>query len=283
MAQLIQEQKRLSNRVAMLETQEHTSVRDPAIALSLTIGLISALPALRGFWPGSGQAHPLTNDWDLLNMAGKNIPFKATSGGGTNTPFWRSDDTLGYPLVSIDGTNDFFSIADATTWDITGDKGTSTASAGLTMGAWVRFTNTASTQEIVLSKRANTAGRSYMIDRTSTGEARFMVSGTGTDFISISSAVVVTEDVWHFIVGRFIPSTEASVFLDGVEAIKTTSIPASIFVSTSDVYLGARDDGASPGAVKMNGDIAMVFLCAAQVYDVAIDRLYNISRHIFGV
>ena len=94
-----------------------------------------------------------------------------------------------------------------------------------------------------------------------------------------SSVATVGSGSWHLVVGRFITSTEVAIFLDGIWAKNTTSIAASIFNSSADLAMAA----ASGGTDLMDGKIALAFICAANVPDGAVERLWNVSRHIFGV
>ena len=260
---------------ALTKRELRTSLDLELYALPLTMGLIKTLPALRGFWPGSSQRATPSSNFDLIDQSGNEKIFI-----NNNNPRQGWDTPRSFPYLLFNGIDEWYSLVDNVHWDILGaESGVTTARQGLTVAAWVYFENAASVQEIILSKRQSTTNRSYMIDRTSTGEARFMVSGTGTDFISVSSSTSMAPNVWHFVVGRFDPSDEVAVWLDGVKAVNTSSIPSLIFNGTADLTMGSRHGGAA----FVSGRIALAWICGAHVHDTTINRLWDISRKIFGV
>lgn len=270
----------LEQRLAMLEQREAMSIRDPVIALPLTIANIQSLVGLRGFWPGGPSGATGTNAFTLADISGHGQHFLDNS----EPPADFFSPTNPIPYVRFNGINEWFSIADSAHWDI---RGTETSVGGdwrgLTMLAWARFDNTASASEFILSKRQNTTQLSYWLMRTSTGEARFSISNSGADSFGVSSVATMAAGNWHLVGGRFDPSTESAVFLDGVWTSNTTSIPAAIYNSTSDLFMAGRDDATTPGQGLLDGRIALAFICAADIPDLVINRLWNISRHIFGI
>src|SRR5690606_32777454 len=106
----------------------------------------------------------------------------------------------------------------------------------------------------------------YWIDRPASGFARFSVSSNGTDATvkTVESTVKPRVGRWEFLVARFTPSTELALFLSGKKDVNTSSIPATLWNSSSPFTVGAYGgSGTSP----MDGRAAFKFLCAAAVDD----------------
>lgn len=228
------------------------------------------LPGLRGLWfPGSvdnagtmydqsGQGRTLTyNGNPTLNVYGGFIPY-----------------------YDLDGTGDYFSRADEAGLDITGTETTiASAQRGLTLGGWMRFDGAGAAEENFLTKRSAGAGNlSYYLRRTSTGLMNFEISTDGTAVKNVSGASVGAGS-WAFVVGRFTPSAALDIWVNGVKATNTTSIPASIFSGSGALNLGAY----AGGSQVMTGDIALAFLCAALLSDTQIAHLFARTRKFFGV
>lgn len=248
----------------------------PFIMWPLAISAFQSLPALRGFWLG-GQYEGSSGVHELADISGCGQNLTETG----NPPTGHTANGAVYSKFT--GSN-WYSDADSVHWDITGtETGTLTAQRGITIGAWVYFGTTASAVEYILCKGYGGSEISYVLRREATGEAQFYVSVDGTATTAATSVASMASAGWYFVVGRFDPSTEVSVFLNGVEAINTTSIPASIYAGAADLFMAGRDDGATPGLWLMDGNISMAFICAAYINDYSLIRLYELSRIAFGV
>ncbi len=250
---------------------------DRFIHQALMIPTFQALPALRGFWPGSSQYESAAGVHQLVDMSGCGQHLT-----DNNDPKHHIGSTIRVPYVDFNGTNEWYSSVDSAHWDIDGTEGaTHSTIRGLTIGAWVRFSNAASSSEYILSKRLSASQRAYWIYRTAAGDISFGLSSDGLagGVVSQASAATVGASSWSFVVGRFDPSTAVDVFLNGVLATNSTAIPASIFNSTADLYMAGID----PGSDLMDGNISMAFICAAYIPDYVLIRLYEISRISFGV
>ncbi len=135
---------------------------------------------------------------------------------------------------------------------------------GLTIGGWFMMdTQPVGNADVFISKDDVPPQRGYRLDWTAANVPRFGASGTGAAVI-FANAPASTIGVWHFIVGRYTPSTEIAVFVDGDKTSNTTAIPATIFVSSSPFQVGRRgtDDTSIPHAKARD-----LFICAAALED----------------
>lgn len=270
----------LEQRLATLEQMEAMSIRDPAIALPLSISYIQSLVGLRGFWPGGPVGITGASQYTLIDISGHGQHFLDRN--EPPTEYFSFVNPI--PLTRFNGTGEWFKITDQIHWDILGTEASiGAAYRGLTMGAYVNFDNTASSAEYILSKRLGGTQMSYWIHRQAGGNVRFGITNNGTTAVTASSVTTLLGSTWHLVIGRFDPSAEMSVFHNGVWEVNTTSIPASIYSGTADLFLAGRDDNVTPGQDLLDGKIALPWICAARIPDAPINRLWNISRHIFGI
>jgi len=111
------------------------------------------------------------------------------------------------------------------------------------------------------------------------GAAQFGIYKIPTEYEATSGPVAA--NAWHFIVGRFTPSTEVAIFLDSIKASNTSGIPASC------------NDSAGPymeldvlQAAVAYGDtatyLAQCWVCAYAVPDAMLNWLYAIQAPLYG-
>lgn len=236
------------------------------VAMSAHTGLLG----LRGFWPGS----TVNTAGDLIDHSG--LGLTASYNGN---PVIDLQNIV--PMLTLDGTGDYWHRADEALLDILGSETyIATARRGLTLGCWVQFANAAGTLEGVFGKQDNSTGISYGIFRAATGIITGRVSNTGnvlTTFDAVES-VASAANAWHHVVFSYDPSTEVALFVNGVKFSNTTSIPATIFNSTSDLVIG----GFTGGASLMTGDVALPFLCVAHLPDALCQWLYHQTKAAFN-
>lgn len=232
--------------------------------LATAIHAFLGLPGLRGFWPlnsfdESGNAYDLSGHAQTLTR--------------NNTPTYGINQ-LGAGYAEFDS-GDYFERADATHYDILGTEAyVGSGKKGLTVGGWFYFpVFTGVHQGINKSDFINNCA--YELTNVSSGSAvwRFGVSGDGTNgarkFATMTGTLPVGQ--WHFLVGRFTPSTEVAVFTNKTKAVNTTSIPAAIFNSSR----GLRIDENNAARA------AMCFLSAEVISDALLDDLYDASLPLF--
>ncbi len=176
------------------------------------------------------------------------------------------------PYIDLDGTGDYLSIADAAWHSITG---------ALTLMGWYKPDDATPASAGFVAAKLLAAGnqRAYALIHNTDGTLLARVSSNGTATTDVTTTAVMADATWHHCALRYIPSTELSVFLNGVEVLNTTSIPAAIFDSTADFTLGAGSGGAAPVA----GHEALWSLHAVALSDAAMAACFAQEKRLFGV
>ena len=251
--------------------------------VSATIGLIQQFPALRGFWPMSGQNYT----GSVLNYAdysGNGYALISASHTRTQAALYEGNQHF-VPYVEFPGTtNGFLYYPDNSQFDILGTEGwVHSAQRGLTIGCWFMSSVSPGTSGagLITKYYTPTNNRSYMLYYAGvTGRpVRALVSGDG-----IVSKVVAAADSdlvlnqWNFAVARYVPSTIMEIFYNGSWTQNTDSVPASIFNSTTRLEIAAYQ----LGAYRVTGGTSMAFVCAAAVHELMIEKLWETSREMFG-
>lgn len=245
---------------------------DNAFAWSRAISLFQMLVGLRGVWPMSsvdntGAVYDLSGQGRTLSYNGN--PIFAFTGL--------------YPSISMDGAGDYLSRADEAGLDITGTESVIWSNQrGLTLGGWFNFNTLAPGATIGLIGKWNGTGnqRSYqMFFDDATNSIYLDVSTDGTAVVDCQGDVVAVSQ-WYFLVGRFTPSTELAVFVNGSKQTNTVGIPASIYSGTANFNIGAYANG---GSGQLNGFASICFLCASALSDTIIKSLYHFTRPLFGI
>lgn len=252
-------------------TQDFRRLNNPAHAWGDVISLYKMLPGLVGFWPCNTLGSSSSNTTNLTDCSGKGLHL--TRNGA---PVISYDNVA--PFVNLDGASDYFSHADASAFDILGTEShVESGDRGLTMGAWVRYGSLSGTQAI-MAKWASPV--SYLLDKNASNYPRFGISSNGSSFTLLTHApsTALAIDTWYFIVARLIPSSEMKVFLDKDSSLSTSSIPSSIYNSSSIFAIGST----TGGGVYHNGDISLAFLCKMALDDYWIETLYDFTAPLFG-
>jgi len=140
---------------------------------------------------------------------------------------------------------------------------------GLTLGGWFWIDAAPASFGGLISRSANTPNRSYEMRWQSSNTVRLVISGDGTAAPGVISGGA-NIGTWNFIVGRFVPSTSADVFVNGVKTTSTTSIPASLFVASATFEIGrAQNDN----LYLLHCRARDVFICAASLSDALIEQV----------
>lgn len=231
------------------------------------------LPALRGLWlagsaDNTGAMYDRSGQGRTLTYNGN--PVLALH--NATVPYW-----------DYDGAGDYHSRADEAGLDVLGTE-TYVASSlrGLTFGGWFWFNNFTGNPPIFGKYNTGANQRSFLLFAPAANTVGVIVDSLGTGAAGIkqaNSAVSISTGAWHFILGRFTPSTELAIFVNGTKTVNTTSIVASVFNGTAPLVIGS-DGGAS---VFMTGRCALAFLCAAALPDGLLNALFQSSRVAFGV
>lgn len=262
-AQLAQRILRLEKRLDDLVMPETGGALDGVISTYL------ALPGLRGFWPMSsvGTSGVATD----ISEQGRTLT-------NNNTVVFGATGLA--PWAEFDGSTNYLSRTDESGLDIIGNEAYIDA-PGLTIGCWVSLDAFAAPQVIIGKRIAAMASTSssYSIYVSTSQVPLFQMANGSTAYGSGTVSGIIAQNVWAFLVGRFIPSTEIATFLNNEKAANTTSIPATINNSGTALTVGAA---AAPGGYT-NGKIALPFLCVSALTDAQISNLYQTSRGLFGV
>lgn len=214
-----------------------------------------ALPELRGFWPMS-SVNESGNPQDISGQ-GRTLTNNAAA--------VRAVYNSLVPYVALNGTTQYLNRANEAGLAITG---------AVTLGGWFWFSD--SSASIIYSKSSGGGTYEYSLERNSASNFIVSANGTATFVVTGSNPAV---GAWSFITGRYTPSTEIALFVNNVKTTNTTSIPASLFNSTSALGIGAHGGGGFP----LNGRVSACFLCAAAVSDTLIGAMFQSTRALFGV
>jgi len=140
---------------------------------------------------------------------------------------------------------------------------------GFSVGCWCMVDTVPAVSGAVLGRDGIASNRGYSVTFNSSQEFRFILSGTGgAAFPAVG--LPTTLGVWHFIVGRFIPSAEIAIIVDGDKQTNTTAIPASCNVSTQAFEVGRslNDD-----TRILHAKVRDLFICSVALTDAQIEEL----------
>ena len=244
---------------------------EPNFAWKSAVSAGLALPALRAFWPMSSVDYAAATQ------------CRDVSGGAYHLTNNNSAD-FGYdnliPYVEFDGTNQYLSRADggAANWaDITGTEAY-VAQPGLTLGGWFNFDSVAGAGAQRLLCKDTVANRQYslyMLEATDTVRFEYF---TGAAIQGISSVATVSATTWHFLVGRFSPSNDHTVVVDGT-ILTAGHANASIDDTGAAFEIGRLGNNTQ----YLAGKASLCFLCAAALSDAIVECFYQQTRAMYGV
>ena len=267
------------NLIASMEAK-FRRLNNPAHAMADAVGMLQMFPGLVGLWPGSGVGGGSTVLNAVTDKSGNGLHL-STNG---NARIAYPSSTRLFSVMSFDGTNSYFSHADAAIFDITGaDLPVAAAQiGGVTIGGWFYATDATPAATMALIGKSNTpSNTSYWIRLNTGGTVTFDVSTDGSTIVSATSAAI-SDATWYFVVGRFTPSTSMSIRINGTVVTNSTSIPATLFNSNAPFQIGARQSG-GVAANFFGGRSVLSFLCAAAVPDIFIDTYFQMTAPLFGV
>ncbi len=218
------------------------------------------LPALVAYWPMG-----IRGNGNVYDHGGSGITMTQTGVCPTGYD--------GNSFIHLgDGTN--YVKSASTLLDITGLETWVTSSLrGLTIGGWFMIDGLPSGQGGLAGKFGVITDYGYAIVVHSSGTIQTIVSSNGSTIFAATSAVAQTGQ-WLFLAGRFTPSTEVAVFVNGDKAVNTTAIPASVNVSSQDFEAGRfAADNSSIAHCKARD----VFVCASALSDALIEEVRTTS------
>lgn len=247
-------QRRNAEQVRLLSA-DFIRKTDTAYLWAMTPGAYLMLPNLRAFWPMS-VVNATPRVWSLANGAELVV---------NGTPTFAAYGLA--PYCQLAGSDYLRSPVDANL-ETTG---------ALTVGLWVN----AAAYNTPLYSMWTSGGEGWQLYSDADGLVSFKVEGGGGSTVyTATSADVFDLDTWTFLVGRYTPSTELAVCVNGVWVANTTSIPATITDPNERVTIGAISDGSG---TKLAGSVSLAFLCHAALSDLQAAALYALTRPLFGV
>jgi len=140
---------------------------------------------------------------------------------------------------------------------------------GLTIGGWFMVDSAPAAQGGFMGKYGVVTNYGYAMRWDSANIPGFFMSGNGSNVLFVG-APASTIGVWHFLVGRFMPSTEVAIFVDGDKSVLTAAIPASIFASTQAFEVGRY---ANDNTRTLHCKARDVFICASALSDALIEEI----------
>lgn len=247
-------------------------LNNPAHAMVDAVGMLRMFPGVVGIWPGGVFGGGSASQSKLVDVSGNGLHL--TRNG---TTLARSTGLASY--IEYDGSSGFYEHADASIFDIVGTETYIGASLrGLTIGCWVYF-SALGTNEAVMSKMGASGNFSYILHKLSSNDAiNFRISSDGSTLVSVTSDTL-SAPRWYFICGRYDPSAELKIWLNGDAVSNTTSIPATIFSGNGPFAIGTYNSGVH----LFDGYVSLAFLCAAAVPDIFIDTYFQMTTPLFGV
>lgn len=192
--------------------------------------------------------------------------------------------TYGAPAVSLDGTTEYYTIADSA-WQETG-------SGNFFVSCWARFDAFAGAMGIVSKVDTGSDLRSWMLYYTgAAGSFSWLVNSTGLAAanITVSSSVAEVVDTWYYIAGFYQPSTLIRIFVGAASDTSLTidsnavSVPASLFDGAAAFGIGCYHNTGTATAF-LDGYVSQASawgnVAAANVNNFA-DRQFQLSRRFF--
>ena len=251
---------------------------DASYAWRVAHAVYPILPGCVGFWPMSGVGRDIVEGvvyTILTNNSGQSHSLH-------DLFYYPSSRTgmVGYaglvPYVRFFGANGYGRIGDLVLYSITGTESYIVpARRGLTFGAWVQFSDT-STAVGVMGKDDG-LDYSFYLERTSGNYIR-MVVFSGATASSVTNAIEVDDQGWYLIIGRWTPSTDLCLFVNGVKT-RQAGGPASLYDPNAALYVGGATRTASGTAERW---ISMAFICSMSLSDTLCQNVWHQTRAMFG-
>jgi len=214
------------------------------------------LPGLVAYWPMG-----IRLNGDVVEHSGTGLDLAQTGvcpTGYDGNSFAHLGDGTNY----LDVETSLLAITGLETW-------INSSLRGLTIGGWFMIDGTPAIDGGLISKEGIVGNAGYALVWRTSNAPTFTVSSTGSDAFT-ATGPVSTQAQWHFLAGRFTPSTEVAVFQDGNKAVNTASIPASLNASTQNLEVGRRSNN---NASIIHGKARDTFVCAVALSDELIEEI----------
>lgn len=152
-------------------------------------------------------------------------------------PSWKTEDQcISGKCTYFNGTTNGLSASNSTSLQITD---------ALTISAWIKLSNTASTYDIVAKKGAS-GQYGYRLFTDSSGKLNMEVSKDGstttggTNGATVTGATTLSPNTWYYVTGVYTPSSSMTIYVNGIQDATTASVPSSIKNSTANVEIGSE-------------------------------------------
>jgi len=183
------------------------------------------LPALEAYFPMSltGSAGECRNHGDGLGL----LMTGTVTAGYDGNSYRQTGNGVNYLRLG------------STAFDLTGTETfVNPAIRGFTIGGWFYLDSFVTAQSAFISKHGPSPEFGYNLGLLTNDKLYFQMSGNGTSNNTIASTADTVLGEWMFLVGRFTPSVEIALFVNGLKFTNTTSIPAQCNASLQDFEIG---------------------------------------------
>jgi len=149
----------------------------------------------------------------------------------------------------------------------------------ITLGCWVWFDAESTDVETGIISKWYDVGiqKSYVLYKDANNIIHFKVSNDGTAEYDVNNlGAGYKENQWFYVVGRFDPSHELALFVNGMWYINDTSVPATVFNNSEDFEMGRYNR-----SNYLDGRISQAFICEYSVPDVFICQMYYHAKALY--
>lgn len=140
---------------------------------------------------------------------------------------------------------------------------------GLTLGGWFMIDALPASQSGLVTRHGPVTDYGYGLQVLSSGVVFAQVSGNGSSYVQVDSAIQATGQ-WIFAAMRFIPSTEAAVFVNADKTVNTTAVSASLNIASQAFEIGRAQGNNS---FITHAKARDVFICASALSDALIEEI----------
>jgi len=159
--------------------------------------------------------------------------------------------TSGYNgnALTLNGTNQYLSLTDA--------QATSYPTGAQ---SWACFFKPDAVEDGALISKLVGGSYTFQLTTKPGNDVQILISGTGADTFTATATDSYSIGSWVHVAAVYTPSTSLKIYIDGIEKdSNTTSIPSSLFDSTAEFQIGAREFNGSEIYFDGQIDDACVF------------------------
>ena len=129
--------------------------------------------------------------------------------------------------------------------------------------------------------------RGYRLDLRPGNVIALIISPDGSvgsgNRLEVSPPFAMSTGTWYHVAGKFDPSTEKAVLVNGNKTTAATALALLNVTDFANLQIGGRDDNAGGSTENMTGRVCFAFLCCTVLPDSTIQSLYHQTRAMFGV